>query len=47
MSITSMSFDLIVVSLMGDFIVDNKMFRSCLMMIGYREMLVNLVFLDL
>ena len=40
-----MDFDLIVATLMGDFVV-----TECLnftMMIGYREMLVNLVLLDL
>ena len=47
MSIASIDFDLIIVTPMRDSIVANKMFRSCLVMIGHREILVDLVFIDL
>ena len=47
MPISSMDFDLIVATPMKDSIVSSKMLRDCLVMIGYREMLVDLVLLDL
>ena len=47
MSIASIDFDLIIVTPMRDSIVAHTMFRSCLVMISYREILVDLVFLDL
>ena len=47
MLITSINFDLIVATPLGRSIVDNIMFRGCLVMIGYMEMLVYLVLLDL
>ena len=45
MPIVSMDFDLIVATPMGDSVVTSKMLRGCLVMIGYREMLVDLVLL--
>ena len=45
MPVTNMDFDLIVATPMGDFVLTSKMLRGCLVMIGYREMLVDLVLL--
>ena len=42
-----MDFDLIVATLMGDSVVTNRLLKNCALMIGYREMPVNLVLLDL
>ena len=47
MPVASMDFDLIVATPMRDSIVTSKMLRGCLVMIGYKEMLVDLVLLDL
>ena len=47
MLVTSMSFDLIIVSPMEDSIVANIIFTSCLVMICYREMWADLVLLNL
>ena len=47
MSVASMDFDLIVATPMGDFVVTSKILKDCLMMIGYREIPVDLVLLDL
>ena len=47
MSIDNMNFDLFVATLLGDSVVVNKILRDCCMMIGYREMIVDLVLLDL
>lgn len=44
--IFGIDFDLIVFSLIGDFVVTYKILRDCLVMIGYREMIVDLMFLD-
>ena len=41
-----MDFDLIVATPMGVSVVTSKMLRDCLMMIGYREMPVDLVLLN-
>ena len=46
MPIASMDFDLIVAILMGVSVVTSKMLRDCLVMIGYREMLIDLVLLN-
>ena len=43
MPIVSMDFDLIVATPMGVSIVTSKILRDCLVMIGYREMPVDLV----
>ncbi|RVW84862.1 Transposon Tf2-12 polyprotein [Vitis vinifera] len=45
--IASMDFDLIVATPVGDFVMASRMLRNCIVMIGYREMPVNLVLLDL
>ena len=45
--IASMDFDLIVATPVGDFVMAGRMLRNCIVMIGYREMPVNLVLLDL
>ena len=47
MPVASMDFDLIVATPMGDSVMTSKMLRGCLVMIGYKEMLVDLVLLDL
>ena len=47
MNVTTMDFDLIVATLMGDYVVAHKMLKNYLVMIGYQEMSVNLVLLDL
>ena len=47
MSIDNMDFDLFIATPLGDFVVVNKILRDCCVMIGYREMTVNLVLLDL
>ena len=47
MSIGNMDFDLFVTTHFGDFVVVNKILRDCCMMIEYREMIVDLVLLDL
>ena len=47
MPIDNMDFDLFVVTHLGDFFVVNKILRDCCVMIGYREMIVDLVLLDL
>ena len=45
--VANMDFDLIVTTPVGDSIVTSKMLKGCLVMIGYREMPVDLVLLDL
>ncbi|RVW70653.1 Retrovirus-related Pol polyprotein from transposon 17.6 [Vitis vinifera] len=45
--VASMDFDLIVATLVGDSVVASRMLRNCIVMIGYREMPVDLVLLDL
>ena len=40
-------FDLIIASPMEDFVVTSRMLRNCPVMIGYREMPIDLVLLDL
>ena len=47
MHVTKMDFDLIVATPMGDSIVVSKMLKKCPVMIGYQEMSVDLVLLDL
>ena len=47
MPVASMDFALIVATPMGDFFVTSKMLKDCLVMIGHREMPVDLVLLDL
>ena len=47
MSFDNMDFDLFVATPLGDFVVVNKILRDCCVMIGYREMTVDLVLLDL
>ena len=47
MPIDNMEFDLFVATPLGDFVVVNKILRDCCVMIGYRDMTVNLVLLDL
>ena len=47
MPIVSMDFDLIVATPMGVSVVTSKILRDCLVMIGYREMPVDLVLLNL
>ena len=44
--IFGIDFDLIVLSLIGDFVVTYKILRDCLVMIGYREITVDLMLLD-
>ncbi|RVW26904.1 Transposon Tf2-12 polyprotein [Vitis vinifera] len=44
--VASMNFDLIVATPVGDSIVASRMLRNYIVMIGYREMPVDLVFLD-
>ena len=45
--VASMDFDLIIATPMGDSVVTSKMLKDYLVMIGYREMPVDLVLLDL
>ena len=47
MPVASMDFALIVATPMRDFFMTSKMLKDCLMMIGHREMPVDLVLLDL
>ncbi|RVX02879.1 Retrovirus-related Pol polyprotein from transposon 17.6 [Vitis vinifera] len=47
LSVASMDFDLIVATPVGDSVVASRMLRNCIVMIGYREMPVDLVLLDL
>ena len=47
MPVASMDFALIVATPMGDFFMTSKMLKDYLVMIGYREMPVDLVLLDL
>ena len=47
MPVANMDFDLIVATSMGDSVVTSKMLKDCLVTIGYREMPVDLVHLDL
>ena len=47
MHVTNMDFDLIVATSMGDSVVASNMLKKCLVMIGYQEMSVDLVLLDL
>ena len=47
MHVTTMDFDLIVATPMGDSVVASKMLKNCPVMIDYQEMLVDLVLLDL
>ena len=42
-----MDFYFIVATLVGDSVVTSKMLKDCLVMIGYRELPVDLVLLDL
>ena len=46
MLVGSLDFDLIVAIPMRHSIVDNIMFRGCLVMTGYREMSIDFVLLD-
>ena len=45
--IDNINFDLFVATPLGDFVVVNKILRDCCVMIGYREMTVDLVLLEL
>ena len=45
--ISTMNFDLIVATPMGDFVVTSRMLKNCDVMIGYREMPFYLALLDL
>ena len=45
--VASMDFDLIVATPMRDSVMANKMLRDYLVMIGYREMSIDLVLFDL
>ena len=47
MPIDNMDFDLFVATPLGDFVVVNKIIIDCCVMIGYREMTVDLILLDL
>ena len=47
MHISAMNFDLIIATPMGDSVMTSRMLENCPVMIGYRDMLVDLVFLDL
>ena len=47
MHISAMDFDLIIATAMGDSIVTSRMLKHRPVMIGYREMSVGLVLLDL
>ena len=47
MSINNMDFDLFVATPLGDFVVVNKILRDYCVMIGYKEMTVDVVLLDL
>ena len=47
MLIDNMNFDLFVATPLGDSVVVNKIIRDYCVMIGYRKMTVELVFLDL
>ena len=47
MSIDNMDFDLFVATPLGDFVVVNKILRDCCVTIGYREMTIDLVLLNL
>ena len=48
MPVASMNFDLIIAIPMGDSAMVSKMLRDCLVMnIGYNEMSIDLVLLDL
>ena len=47
MPIDNMDFDLFVATPLGDSVVCNKIIRDCCVMIGYREMIVDLVLFDL
>ena len=47
MLIDNMDFDLFVATPLGDFVMVNKILKDCCVMIGYREMTVDLVLLNL
>ena len=47
MPVANTDSDLIVATPMGVFVVTSKMLRDCLVMIGYREIPIDLVLLDL
>ena len=47
MPIASMDFDLIITTPIEDFVMTSRMLRECLVMIGYREMPVDIVLLNL
>ena len=47
MPIDNMDFDLFIATPFGDFVVVNKILKDCCVMIGYREMTVDLVLFDL
>ena len=47
MHIAFMNFDLIVATPMGDFVVISRMLKNCFVMIGYRDMPIDSVLLDL
>ena len=47
MPIDNMDFDLFVATPLGDSVVVDKILINCCVMIGYRKMTVELVFLDL
>ena len=47
MHVSAMYFDLFVTTSMGDFVVTSRMLKICPMIIGYRDMTIDLVILDL
>ena len=47
MHVTTLDFDLIIATPMGDFVVVSKMLKSCHVMIGYQEMSIDLALIDL
>ena len=47
LSIDNMDFDLFVAPPLGEYVVVNKILRDCCVMIGYREMTVDLALLGL
>ena len=47
MPIDNMDFDLFVTTPLGVFFMVNKILRDCCVMIGYKEMTIDLVLLDL
>ena len=47
MSIDNMDFDLFVATPLGEYVVVYQILRDCYVMIGYKEMTINLVLLGL